>query len=283
MKFKKDSVSYPIEFGVNPIGVDLDQTWWSDKATGIFEAGFDLDLNISLSGDPKADGSNMGDWWFFHESVTLGPALGFNFHPRHTLRLTPGIRFAFDEGFGDYKYSYGSYSYKQEYFLIDFYGALAINAQYHFWISESFALNIGTEFEIPIIGYASWSTKVDGTRSSNDFSVGPGFGYRIFAGVTFRQHQRSIFRGNSASSSYSDNSATSAPPPVPGSTTSAPPPVPTESKQYNVILNGKSSGPYDTAAITQMIKSGLITRDTLVWRQGLSDWVKAGSELSSLF
>ena len=63
----------------------------------------------------------------------------------------------------------------------------------------------------------------------------------------------------------------------------APPPVPTIS--YHVVVNGQAAGPYDMQMLSQMVTSGIFTKDTLVWKNGMTDWVKAGDvqELQSLF
>jgi len=52
-----------------------------------------------------------------------------------------------------------------------------------------------------------------------------------------------------------------------------PPPLPVVT--YHVAVNGQATGPYDAAALTQMITAGTLTKDTLVWKQGMSGWVKA--------
>ena len=63
-----------------------------------------------------------------------------------------------------------------------------------------------------------------------------------------------------------------------------PPPLPTVAPFY-VVLDGKQSGPHVLLAMEQMAQSGHLTRDTLVWKQGLPAWVAAGqqSELELLF
>lgn len=64
----------------------------------------------------------------------------------------------------------------------------------------------------------------------------------------------------------------------------APPPLPTQ-KKYHVAIDGKQAGPYDMNTLSQLAQSGRVTRDTLVWTQGMAGWTKAGdvSELVSLF
>lgn len=60
------------------------------------------------------------------------------------------------------------------------------------------------------------------------------------------------------------------------------PPVPS---MYNVAVNGQSTGPYTVTALAQMVASGQITKESLVWKKGMKDWQSAGTlaELSALF
>ena len=62
-----------------------------------------------------------------------------------------------------------------------------------------------------------------------------------------------------------------------------PPPVPTVT--FHVVVNGAATGPYDMDTLKQMASSGTLTKDTLVWKQGMADWVKAETvqELQPLF
>ncbi|PID56308.1 antifreeze protein [candidate division KSB3 bacterium] len=63
-----------------------------------------------------------------------------------------------------------------------------------------------------------------------------------------------------------------------------PPPLPTES-QYHVAFGGQSSGPFPLSTLTQKVQSGQLTHETLVWKDGMAQWAKAGDvpELASLF
>ena len=65
---------------------------------------------------------------------------------------------------------------------------------------------------------------------------------------------------------------------------SVPPPLPPQ-VQFFVAVNGQQSGPFDMALLQQMVQSGQLNRETLVWKQGMADWKAAGqvSELTSLF
>ncbi|MEI6703860.1 MAG: SPFH domain-containing protein [Deltaproteobacteria bacterium] len=72
--------------------------------------------------------------------------------------------------------------------------------------------------------------------------------------------------------------------PGPGSASSAPPPLPPQ-VQFFVAVNGQQSGPFDMAAIQQMVQSGQLNRETLVWKQGMASWTASGQvpEFTTLF
>jgi len=54
-----------------------------------------------------------------------------------------------------------------------------------------------------------------------------------------------------------------------------PPPIP-QPVQYYVAINGQQAGPFDAAALRQKIAEGAVTRETLVWKQGMANWTAAG-------
>ncbi|MBP5417715.1 MAG: DUF4339 domain-containing protein [Clostridiales bacterium] len=41
---------------------------------------------------------------------------------------------------------------------------------------------------------------------------------------------------------------------------------------YNVVINGQSAGPFPKETLVQMARAGQISPDSLVWREGLTDW-----------
>ncbi|MGB3467712.1 MAG: SPFH domain-containing protein [Cyclobacteriaceae bacterium] len=63
--------------------------------------------------------------------------------------------------------------------------------------------------------------------------------------------------------------------PVAGSSPT-PPPLPQQS-QFFVAVNGQQTGPFDMNAITGKIQAGELSKETLVWKQGMSNWEPAGS------
>ncbi len=64
----------------------------------------------------------------------------------------------------------------------------------------------------------------------------------------------------------------------------APPPLP-QAVQFFAALGGQQAGPFDMAALKQHVQSGQLTRQTLVWRQGMANWTAAEQvdELKGLF
>lgn len=66
-------------------------------------------------------------------------------------------------------------------------------------------------------------------------------------------------------------------------TGTVPPPIPVVT--YHVAINGQAAGPFDIETIKQMVISGQITKDSLVWKPGMSEWTKAEivEEINSLF
>jgi membrane protease subunit (stomatin/prohibitin family) len=65
----------------------------------------------------------------------------------------------------------------------------------------------------------------------------------------------------------------------------APPPLPGQAPPFWIAPNGQQSGPHGMDALRQHVSSGELTRDTLVWREGMAGWTAAGqvSELAPLF
>lgn len=53
-----------------------------------------------------------------------------------------------------------------------------------------------------------------------------------------------------------------------------PPPIPTAA--YYVAVNGQATGPFDATTLAQMAESGQLTADSLVWKNGMAQWEKAG-------
>jgi membrane protease subunit (stomatin/prohibitin family) len=63
-----------------------------------------------------------------------------------------------------------------------------------------------------------------------------------------------------------------------------PPPIPTEARVY-LAINGHQTGPFTKAEVRTKIQHREVSRDSLAWTAGQSDWKEAGEldELASLF
>jgi membrane protease subunit (stomatin/prohibitin family) len=71
---------------------------------------------------------------------------------------------------------------------------------------------------------------------------------------------------------------------TPAAQRAAPPPIP-PAAAFFMALDGKPVGPFDIGALRQRVADGSLTRDTLVWREGMPQWAAASSvaEVASLF
>ena len=66
----------------------------------------------------------------------------------------------------------------------------------------------------------------------------------------------------------------------PGMTPPPPPQI-----QYNISVNGQSTGPYNWAQLQDMARNGQLTKTAYVWKPGMANWENAGNvaELAPLF
>ena len=69
-----------------------------------------------------------------------------------------------------------------------------------------------------------------------------------------------------------------------GSAAAMPPPLPTAAA-FHVAINGQQAGPFDMGTLQGQAGSGALKRDSLVWKAGMAQWLKAGEvpELAALF
>jgi hypothetical protein len=67
--------------------------------------------------------------------------------------------------------------------------------------------------------------------------------------------------------------AAGTPPPIPGAAT------------YFVAVNGQQTGPFDLQTLASQAAMGRLTRESLLWTQGMAQWTAAGevSALASVF
>ena len=74
---------------------------------------------------------------------------------------------------------------------------------------------------------------------------------------------------------FNQNQSQQGPPPIPGS----------GNVQFYLAVSGQQQGPFNLQALQQMAQQGSLTRETLVWKQGMANWTKAGdtADLSQVF
>lgn len=58
----------------------------------------------------------------------------------------------------------------------------------------------------------------------------------------------------------------------------APAPPPIIMTPYYVYINGGQQGPFDANTLKSLVASKVLTPDTLVWKQGMAQWGKAGEQ-----
>ena len=84
-----------------------------------------------------------------------------------------------------------------------------------------------------------------------------------------------------------DSGETTVQPTPPGPVPVPPGPIPTPEPQVQMMLfiGGQQYGPYDYKTLKQFVPTGQLTKDTLVWQQGMAAWLPAGQvpELQGLF
>lgn len=56
------------------------------------------------------------------------------------------------------------------------------------------------------------------------------------------------------------------------------PVVPPPLEGFFIALDNQSKGPFSISEIKELITTGIINKETLIWKKGLSDWVKAESD-----
>jgi hypothetical protein len=62
-----------------------------------------------------------------------------------------------------------------------------------------------------------------------------------------------------------------------------PPPLP--AAEWFIGVSGQQQGPYDLAGLAAQVAAGTLSRDTLVWKNGMAAWTAAGQvpELGNAF
>jgi len=126
-----------------------------------------------------------------------------------------------------------------------------------------------------IIGNMQQFTQYQTANAISDAAKNPGGMAGAGVGIGF-----GAAMGQQIAQAASATSAANQPPP--GGT--APPPLP-QQVSYFAAINNQQLGPFDLQALKDKIAAGQITRQTLVWKQGMPQWTAAGqnADLEPLF
>jgi membrane protease subunit (stomatin/prohibitin family) len=110
--------------------------------------------------------------------------------------------------------------------------------------------------------YAQYETASSIRDAANNPGGAAGAGVGLGAGIAMGAQMMNNMAGAGA-----------APPPIPGA------------GGFHVAAGQSQSGPFDLGTLRQQASSGSFTRDSLVWKPGMAQWVKAGevAELAALF
>ena len=98
----------------------------------------------------------------------------------------------------------------------------------------------------------------EGSQGSDLMGAGIGMGMGLGMGGMFGGHMQQVAQVMNAG-------------PV------APPP-PTAVSSYYIYINGGQQGPFDANTLRTLAQSKVLTSDTLVWKQGMAQWGKAGDQ-----
>ena len=97
---------------------------------------------------------------------------------------------------------------------------------------------------------------------SGDGSQGGGTGFNPVSLMTGLAVGGAVAKNIGGTLDQTMNASINVPPTIPAVT-------------FHVAIDGKAVGPFETAKVIDMIKSGQVLKDTLIWKQGTPNWVKA--------
>jgi membrane protease subunit (stomatin/prohibitin family) len=125
---------------------------------------------------------------------------------------------------------------------------------------------------IAAVGNLQAYTQYETASSIHDAASNPGgaagAGMGLGAGIAMGANMM-----NSMSGAAGSAGAGAMPPPIPGAAS------------FYVALGQNQAGPFDMGALQQQVSNGTLSRSSLVWKNGMAQWVKASDvpELAALF
>jgi membrane protease subunit (stomatin/prohibitin family) len=129
--------------------------------------------------------------------------------------------------------------------------------------------------QMGIVGNLDQYTKFQAANAIEDAANNPSGGAGEAMGIGL-----GVAVGQAAAASLNPNAGQQqAPPPAAG-----PPPLPQQTQWYAGI-GGVQQGPFDANSLAAQVRSGAVTPATLVWKQGMAQWVPAEQvpELANIF
>jgi hypothetical protein len=161
-------------------------------------------------------------------------------------------------------------------------GSILALKQTHIWgggAGRAVAGRVGGALGGAIGSVASIWIATPGPEITLDYRAGPR------ATLSMASEAR-IAEARTATSLTSSQSALSATTAAPSTTsTLAQTSVNSDISGYFVGINGQQTGPHNASGLMQLVEQGQLTKNSLVWKEGMTNWVAAGTvdELSPLF
>jgi len=133
--------------------------------------------------------------------------------------------------------------------------------------------------QMGIVGNLDQYTKFQTANAIEDAANNPGGGASEGIGLGVGLAVGQQVAGSLAAAGQRQPGPGPAPAPAAG-----PPPLPPQ-EQWYAGIGGQQQGPFDRAALAEQVRGGVITPATLVWKQGLAQWVPAQQvpELADIF
>jgi membrane protease subunit (stomatin/prohibitin family) len=121
--------------------------------------------------------------------------------------------------------------------------------------------------------YTQYETASAIRDAANNPGGAAGAAVGLGAGVAMGAQMMNVMGGAAGLGGGAPAAGAGGPPPIPGA------------GAFHVAVDGQQAGPFDLAALQQQAASGSLTRASLVWKNGMAQWAKAGDvpELAALF
>ncbi|BBA97641.1 hypothetical protein RVR_3475 [Actinacidiphila reveromycinica] len=140
---------------------------------------------------------------------------------------------------------------------------------------------IDTRSRMGIAGNLDQYTQFQAANAIGDAARNPGGGGEgVGLGVGLAMGQR-IAAGLAPQTGQAPQAPAAA---APAPAAATPPPLPRQA-QWFLGIGGAQQGPYDAAALSGLVAAGTLTRETLVWKDGMAGWLPAAQvpEVGGLF